>query len=72
MAFLRHKLMFFAIISCTSYSRLVAQQLVSFRLPDTGQTTSYSATEGEDADFIVNPPSFTDNGDGTVTDNITG
>jgi hypothetical protein len=41
-------------------------------LPDTGQTTGYTSTPGEDADYTINSPSFTDNGDGTVTDNITG
>jgi hypothetical protein len=41
-------------------------------LPDTGQTTSYTSTQGEDADFTINPPSYSDNGDGTITDNITG
>ena len=41
-------------------------------LPDTGQTTSYTDTWGEDSDYTINPPSYTDNGDGTVTDNVTG
>lgn len=41
-------------------------------LPDTGQTTRYTQTFGEDADFTGNNPSFTDNGNGTVTDNVTG
>lgn len=41
-------------------------------LPDTGQTTGYTTTDGEDADFTINAPSYTDNGDGTITDNITG
>jgi len=27
---------------------------------------------GQDANYIINPPSYTDNGDGTVTDNVTG
>jgi hypothetical protein len=40
----------------------------------TGQTTSYRA--GDDGDFqkgVASPsPRFTDNGDGTVTDNLTG
>ena len=40
-------------------------------LPDTGQTSSYTATWGEDSDYTINPPSYTDNGDGTVTDNVT-
>jgi formylglycine-generating enzyme required for sulfatase activity len=42
------------------------------KLPDTGQMTGYTSTHGEDSDFIINPPSFTDNGDGTITDNNSG
>jgi hypothetical protein len=42
------------------------------RLPDTGQVTDYTRTFGEDADYTINPPSYADNGDGTVTDNVTG
>ncbi|MDO8446572.1 MAG: DUF1566 domain-containing protein [Deltaproteobacteria bacterium] len=42
------------------------------RMPDTNQTTSYTTTFGEDHDYTINPPSYTDNGDGTVTDNVTG
>ncbi len=42
------------------------------KLPDTGQTNRYTPTFGEDADYTINPPSFTDNGDGTVMDNVTG
>lgn len=41
-------------------------------LPGTGQTGDYTATFGEDSDYIINPPSYNDNGDGTVTDNVTG
>ncbi len=41
-------------------------------LPDTGQTTSYTATVGEDNDYSINIPSFTDNGNGTITDMVTG
>jgi formylglycine-generating enzyme required for sulfatase activity len=41
-------------------------------LPDTGQTQSYTDTRGEDSDYTINPPSYTDNGNGTVTDNVTG
>ena len=41
-------------------------------LPDTGQTTSYTTTFGEDNDYNINVPSYSDNGDGTVTDNVTG
>lgn len=42
------------------------------RLPDTGETTSYTNTFGEDADFIIFSPYFIINGNGTVTDTITG
>ncbi len=42
------------------------------KLPDTGQTNSFTNTFGEDSDYTINPPSYTDNGDGTVTDNNTG
>lgn len=54
-------------------------------LPDTGQTQCYdtagSATScpaagqsahGQDAQYAGNQPSYTDNGDGTITDNVTG
>jgi hypothetical protein len=41
-------------------------------LPDTGQNSGYTTTSGEDSDFTINAPSFTDNGDGTITDNVTG
>lgn len=41
-------------------------------VPDTGQTQSYTTTPGEDSDYAINTPSFTDNSNGTVTDNITG
>jgi hypothetical protein len=53
-------------------------------LPDTGITKCYNNTSeitcpspgqpfyGQDAQYTTNPMSFTDNGDGTVTDNVTG
>jgi len=61
-----------AVIICLSFSQLKAQKLLPFKLPETGQTTSYISTQGEDADYIINPLSFTDNGNGTITDNNTG
>jgi hypothetical protein len=42
------------------------------KLPDTGQTAKYSTVFGEDADYTINPPSYTDNGNDTITDNVTG
>jgi Protein of unknown function (DUF1566)/Secretion system C-terminal sorting domain len=41
-------------------------------LPDSGQTLHYSSTFGEDADYTIYPPYFINNGDGTVTDTVTG
>ena len=41
-------------------------------LPDTGQTQSYTTTFGEDHDYLINTPSFTNNNNGTITDNTTG
>lgn len=41
-------------------------------VPDTGQTTKYSIAFGDDSDYLINPPSYTDNGNGTITDNVTG
>ena len=49
-------------------------------LPDTGQTKCYDSSgseivctdTGQDGEYSINPMSFTDNDDGTVTDNITG
>jgi hypothetical protein len=42
------------------------------RLPDTGQISGYTNTFGEDNDYTINAPFFTVNGNGTVTDTITG
>jgi len=41
-------------------------------LPDTGQTQSYTTTFGEDHDYLINTPSFTNNNNLTITDNVTG
>ncbi len=41
-------------------------------VPDTGQTRWYSIAFGDDGDYTINPMSYTDNGDGTIFDNITG
>lgn len=56
----------------------------SFKIVDTGQETFYNnsssisapssgeAFYGQDATYVGHQPSYTDNGDGTVTDNVTG
>ena len=51
----------------------------AFKLPDTGQTQCYTsvgnviscAGTGQDGEYNLNPMSYADNGDGTVTDNNT-
>jgi hypothetical protein len=64
---------FFLIISCRKSNDDINQLTASqFKLPDTGQVLSYTSTPGEDADFNINSPSYADNGNGTITDNITG
>ena len=42
------------------------------KLPDTGQSKSYTDTLGEDSDYTINAPELIDNLDGTITDKITG
>ncbi len=61
-----------AVIWVLSCQGIFPQKLLPFKLPDSGQTGSFTATKGEDADFQINPPSLIDNGDGTITDNVTG
>jgi formylglycine-generating enzyme required for sulfatase activity len=61
-----------AVLFTTSWTGLQAQKILPFKLADTGQTSGYTSSQGEDADFVINPLSFTDNGDGTITDNNTG
>ena len=68
---MKRAIFFFVIFGLIVY-QVQAQKLLPFRLSDTGQTTSATATPGEDADFAINPPSFTDNGNETITDNNTG
>lgn len=42
------------------------------RLPDTGQTKSYTNTWGEDSDYIIHPPAFKVLLPGIVLDTVTG
>ena len=52
----------------------------TFTLPDTGQAPCYALSDsitdctgtGQDGEYSINVMSYTDNGDGTVTDNVTG
>lgn len=42
------------------------------KLPDTGQSLDSTTTFGEDSDYTINAPAYTDNADGTITDKVTG
>ena len=42
------------------------------KLADSGQKSDNTPIFGEDSDYERNPQSYKDNGDGTVTDNVTG
>jgi len=66
------KTIMIAVLCSIVVSQVNAQRLIPFRLPDAAQTISYTTTAGEDADYVINPVSWTNNGDGTITDNITG
>ncbi len=59
----------FLLLSTISFAQSVTKSILL--LPDTGQTTSYTSTVGEDHDYSINVPSFTNNGNGTITDNVT-
>lgn len=64
------KILVFFLFSTLAFAQTVAKSILL--LPDTGQTTSYTTTFGEDQDYLINTPNFTDNGDGTITDQVTG
>jgi arylsulfatase A-like enzyme len=53
----------------TAYPMAAASQA---KIPDTSQTLDATPTFGEDADYTIHPQSFTDNGNGTITDSVTG
>lgn len=67
-----------------STSASVVQQAVTYPIVDTDQGKCYGAPNeitcpsegqsfyGQDAQYDGNQPSYTDNGDGTITDNVTG
>ncbi len=61
---------FMATLSCSVYGQSISKTMK--HLPDTGDTIGYTATYGEDNDFSIFQPFFIDNGDGTVTDTVTG
>lgn len=60
----------FVVYTLLSFGQNVTKTML--RLPDTGQTGNYTDTFGEDSDYTINPPAFILNGNGTVTDTVTG
>ena len=64
------KTIIFLLISSISFAQSI-QKTINL-LPDTGQTGSHTSTFGEDNDYNINVPSYTNNGNSTITDNITG
>ena len=53
-------------LNCNSFSQSVTKSML--RLPDTGQTNSYTNTFGEDNDYNFNAPYFIVNGNGVDTE----
>ncbi len=56
-------------VCCFFTFSVMAQKVLKYRIPATGQIISYTNILGEDADNINNPISLTDNGNGTISDN---
>lgn len=55
-----------------SLAALSSPAELTYPVVDTGQTTAFGNDNGQDAHYLANPPSYKNNGDGTVTDNVTG
>lgn len=63
-----------------NFTATAASPGANFKIPDTGQTTCYNSAgtiisctgTGQDGAYTINPPSYTDNGNSTITDNVTG
>ncbi len=62
----------YLLIFATTFSFAQSVTKTMKLLPDTGQNTSYTTTIGEDNDYTINAPAYTNNGNGTITDNVTG
>ena len=63
------KIAFLLLFSSFSFGQSLSKSINL--LPDTGQNLSYTNTFGEDQDYTINPPSYTNNANGTITDNVT-
>jgi len=61
-----------AVISALLFGCGNDRQIRVVHVPDSGQTQSYTSSFGQDSDYLLHPPSYADNGNGTITDNVTG
>jgi hypothetical protein len=80
---MKYRLLFVFFMLNSTFLILNSAAIAAGKLPDTGQTKCYDpsgnttneipcAGTGQDGEYSINPMSFTDNGNGTVTDNNTG
>ena len=60
----------FSLLSVLAFGQGIPKTML--RLPDTGQSGNYTQTFGEDSDYTGFAPFFLKNGNGTVTDTVTG
>lgn len=82
--FIRNITMFLCIAFIIPATTLIFAQPLSYKIVDTGQLKFFNNYQiiskplkeqpfyGQDAQFAGNTPSYTDNGDGTITDKVTG
>jgi hypothetical protein len=50
----------------------ISASAITYPIVDTGQTQAFGKYAGQDAHYSANAPSYKDNGDGTITDQVTG
>lgn len=58
------------LFACSTLAQAQTMQTMK-RLPDTGQTSGYTNTFGEDNDYTIHPPAYLDLNNGTVCDTVT-
>ncbi len=55
-----------------SFATGIAFGAATYPIVDSGQTSAIGSYKGQDAHYLGNAPSYKDNGDGTITDQVTG
>ena len=83
---MKNNTMLLTLLALLSFSAngIAQESNLNYPIVDTGVSEFYSNTgiisepitgdtfHGQDAQYQINNPSYTDNGDGTITDNVTG